>query len=185
MAVTSFTRGVVDVKGKLQEIKRYSPDVVFLIGTAEVCAAFIHEAMNNGMDTVWFSIVSFVDVDELNKKIAGSKAVVYATDVFPPVSDTTYPAVREHLDLMKQYYPEMPPGQVSFEGYLNARVLVEALQNAGETFKEQNLISILENISEMNVGIGEPVTCSQTDRQGLERVFFIKVDNDKVVSVQK
>ncbi len=118
VAEASFSRGVVDVDTKVLEIVEQKPDVIFLIGTADVCAAFIKRAIAIGKDDIWFSAVSFVDAGELMRTLGGIDVTVYVTEVFPSVSDISLPAVREYRQLLNRFYPDMEPGQISFEGIL-------------------------------------------------------------------
>lgn len=180
----SYIRGVSDVKDQVQEIHKYNPDVVIMIGTADACSAFVKEAVRMGMKDVWFSNVSFVGSHELAKQIQHSKAKVFVTEVFPSPKDTSLPAVREYRQLMATYYPEIEPNPLALEGFLSAKLFVEAMKRKGNNPDRESLITILEDMHDVDIGIGENVNFSSIDHQGLDRVYITRIENGKIIYLQ-
>jgi len=180
----SYIRGVSDVKDQVREIKKYNPDVVVMIGTADACSVFIKEAVRMGMQDVWFSNVSFVGSHELAKKLQNSKATVFVTEVLPSPYDTSLPAVREYRQLMTTFYPEIEPTPLSFEGFLSAKLFIEAMKRKGANLDRESLISILEDMHDVDIGIGENVNFSSLDHQGLDSVYITRIENGKIIYLQ-
>ncbi|MCJ7601326.1 MAG: ABC transporter substrate-binding protein, partial [Desulfobulbaceae bacterium] len=174
----SYIRGESDVVNQVQEIKKSNPDVIVMIGTADPCAAFILEAVRQGMKDVLFSNVSFVGGHELAKRLPDCKATVFVTQVFPSVSDTSLPAVREYRQLLQTFFPATEPDQVSLEGFLNAKLFVEALIRSGADDPErERLVRTIEDMHEFDIGIGEKVNFSRTDHQGLDKIYFTRIED--------
>ena len=184
VADASYIRGVSDVKNQVLEIKQHSPDVVVMIGTADACSAFVRESVRQGMKDVWFSNVSFVGSHELAKSLLGCKATVFVTQVFPSPSDTSYPAVREYRQLMATFYPDMEPDPISLEGFLNAKLFVEALKKKGDNPTRKSLVRTIEDMHDVDIGIGENVNFSRTDHQGLDMVYIARIENGKIIYIQ-
>jgi ABC-type branched-subunit amino acid transport system substrate-binding protein len=180
----SYIRGVPDVKDQVQEINKYNPDVVIMIGTADACSAFVKDAISIGMKDVWFSNVSFVGSHELAKKLQDTRATVFVTEVLPSPFDTSLPAVREYQQLLGAYYPEVEPNPLSLEGFLSAKLFVEAMKRKGNNPDRESLIEILEEMHDVDIGIGENVNFSSTDHQGLDRVYITKIENGKIIYLQ-
>lgn len=181
----SYIRGESDVVSQVQEIKKSNPDVVVMIGTADPCSAFILEAVRQGMKDVLFSNVSFVGGHELAKRLPDCKATVFVTQVFPSVSDTSLPAVREYRQLMQTFFPATEPDQVSLEGFLNAKLFVEALKrNGADDPDRERLIRTIEDMHEFDIGIGEKVNFSRTDHQGLDKIYFTRIEDGKTIYLQ-
>ena len=181
----SYIRGESDVVSQVQEIKKSNPDVVVMIGTADPCSAFILEAVRQGMKDVLFSNVSFVGGHELAKRLPDCKATVFVTQVFPSVSDTSLPAVREYRQLMQTFFPATEPDQVSLEGFLNAKLFVEALKRNGADDPDREwLVRTIEDMHEFDIGIGEKVNFSRTDHQGLDKIYFTRIEDGKIVYLQ-
>lgn len=180
----SYIRGVPDVKDQVQEINKYNPDVVIMIGTADACSAFVKDAVSIGMKDVWFSNVSFVGSHELAKKLQDTKATVFVTQVLPSPFDTSLPAVREYQQLLAAYYPEVEPNPLSLEGFLSAKLFVEAMKRKGNNPDRESLIGILEEMHDVDIGIGENVNFSSIDHQGLDRVYITKIEDGKIIYLQ-
>ena len=184
VAEASYIRGESDVENQVREIKKYNPDVVVMVGTADACSAFIRKAVKQGMKDVWFSNVSFVGSYELAKCLLGCKAAVFVTQVFPSASDTSYPAVREYRQLMKTFFPEIEPNQVSLEGFLNTKIFVETLKRNGNDPDREKLVITLEDMHEIDIDIGEKVKFSRSDHQGLEKVYITRIEDGKIIYLQ-
>jgi hypothetical protein len=71
----------------------------------------------------------------------------------------------------------------SLEGFLNAKILVEALKRTGPELTRGRFRAALESITEWDPGIGAAVTFSRTRHQGLDRVYFTTVSADRWVNV--
>lgn len=184
IAEASYIRGESDVQDQVQEIKKFDPDVVFMIGTADACSAFVQEAVKEGMEDVWFSNVSFVGSHELARQLKNSTAKVFVTAVFPSPYDSSQPAVREYSRLMAAFFPDIEPNPLSLEGFLAAKVFVEAMKRLGENPDRQCLIRVLENMQDIDIGIGEKINFSFTDHQGLDRVYVTRIEDGKVIYLQ-
>jgi branched-chain amino acid transport system substrate-binding protein len=184
-AEASYIRGESDVVNQVREIKKSNPDVGVMIGTAEPCSAFILEAVRQGMEDVFFSSVSFVGGHELAKRIPDCKATVFVTQVFPSISDTSLPAVLEYRQLMQTFFPAIEPDQVSLEGFLDAKLFVEALIRSGADDPDrERLIRTIEDMREFDIGIGEKVNFSPTDHQGLDKIYFTRIEDGEIIYLQ-
>ncbi len=179
----SYIRGVSEVEKQVRELKRSAPDVIALIGTADVCAAFIREAVRQGMKDVWYFNVSFVGSQELARRLKDCTATVFITQVVPIPTDVSLPAVREYLRLLKDYFPESEPNLVSFEGFLDAKLFTEALRRADKNPDREGLIRAIEGIRDFDLGIGERVTFGPRDHQGLENIYLTRIQDGKILPV--
>ena len=62
---------------------------------------------------------------------------------------------------------------MSFEGFVDAMVLVEGLKRAGKDLTRDKFLSGIESIHEMNAGLGPKLvlTYSATDHKGFHNVY--------------
>ena len=77
-----------------------------------------------------------------------------------------------YIILLKRYYPKDPPNFVGFEGFINARVLVEGLRRAGPDLTREGFIDAIESIRDLSLGPDVTIAFSPSDHQGLDRVLF-------------
>src|SRR6266404_5124165 len=117
------------------------------------------------------------------------------SQVVPSYDDTTLPGVAEYRALMDKHNPPVPegirdaqyaPGKYSFislEGYVNARVITEALKRAGANAGRPGFRQALESLRGLDLGIGAPLTFTPERHQGLDSVYFTRVDSDHWVPI--
>ena len=176
----SYLRGAYNIKPQVQKLMQLKPDVVALIGTAEVCANFIKESWASGHRKVIFFGVSFTGAQDLAKRLKGLPARVYITQVLPSFEDQKLPAVREYRQIFRRYFPQRSFSALSFEGFLNAKLFIYALKKMGKTPSPEKLIATLESFRSLDLGIGEEISFSPTDHQGLNRVFLSLIKNGQI-----
>ena len=75
-------------------------------------------------------------------------------------------------------------GQNRLEGYVNAKVIVEALRRAGPAPTRAALRQSLEGMRNVDLGIAAPLTFGPERHQGLDSVYFTRVENGRWVPVQ-
>jgi ABC-type branched-subunit amino acid transport system substrate-binding protein len=177
-------------------------DVVLCTGAYQGCGAFVRSARDAGF-AVPISNVSFVGSDAmlaLLVKHGRAKGRDYTrglinSQVVPSYDDTTLPGVVEYRALMDKHNPAVPdairdphyvPQKYSFislEGYVNARVITEALKRAGANAGRPTFRQALESLRGLDLGIGAPLTFTAERHQGLDSVYFTRVDGDRWVPI--
>ncbi len=81
-----------------------------------------------------------------------------------------------------KYVPELLSFR-SLEGLVNAKVIVEALRRAGPNPTRLGFRQALESLRNVDLGIGAPLSFSPERHQGLDSVYFTRVDNGRWVPV--
>ena len=183
VARSSYIRGTQNVEEALQKIRKSGAEAVIMVGTYGACARLINLALDEGYDPV-FHNVSFVGAEELARRL-GSRApanVLMSQVVPPPTSSSEVSgAASEYVTLLKQYFPNDTPSFVGLEGFLNARILVEGLERAGPNLTREGLIRAIESIRDFEVGPGMVITYGPEDRQGLDAIYFTRLQGGKFV----
>ena len=180
VAMGSFIRGTLDIEAAYQKIESSRAEAVIMIGTYSPCAEFIKKARANGYNPL-FHNVSFVGADKLVQELGDAGEGVLVTQVVPsPGERILLPACEQYSRLLARYYPEDHPNFVSFEGFINARILIEALRRAGRNITRENFIRALESIKEHYVGIGAVINFGPDDHQGIDDVYITEVKEGKL-----
>ncbi len=179
-------------------IKRSRPDAVISIGSYAAGAAFIRDARDMGLD-VPIANLSFVGsenllalLEQLNER--GGRdytSHLINTQVVPSYEDLSMPAVREYRALMEKN-PPAPPVEAdpeyrplkysftSFEGYLNAKVMIRILAEFDKS-SELGLVKVAESLKDIDLGIDVTVSFGPDQHQGLDRIYFTTVKDGKFV----
>lgn len=167
----TYERNTTQVQPALDSIRPVNPDAVIMIGAYKACAAFIKQVKAAGMSDALFLNVSFVGSMPLAQALGADGDGVIVTQVVPLPWDTSTPLVAEYQRHMRQYMPDTAFGFGSLEGYLDARVLVQALRDVGLSLTREALVKGLDTMSYAHFG-GVSVGFSPTDHQGLDTVYL-------------
>jgi len=182
----TYIRGALNIEEGLRKIMASRAEAVVMIGTYDPCAKFIKMSRAKGFEGV-FCNVSFVGADALARRLGPEGDGVIVTQVVPPPhipeARGLLQGAKEYSELSRRYFPEDPPNSVGLEGYINARVLVEGLRRAGRQLDRQGFIRALETIQDYDLGIDNPLSFSARDHQGLERVYFTRIQGGQFVLI--
>ena len=72
---------------------------------------------------------------------------------------------------------------ISLEGFVNAKVIVEALQRTGPQPTRTAFRQALESIRNLDLGIGAALTFGPERHQGLDSVYFTRVEDGRWVPI--
>ncbi len=170
---TRVNKGIISIF-----IKSGKPDAVIMIGTYKPCAKFIKNAKRLGYNDVDFFNISFVGSKALAKELGEKGDGVIVTQVVPfPWNSETH-VVNEYHKIMKADI-SFQPGFVNLEGFLDAKLLVKILKQAGPDLTKDNIVKTVENIKSLDLGSGDKISFSPQDHQGFERVFMTEIRNLK------
>jgi branched-chain amino acid transport system substrate-binding protein len=163
---------------QLQQKKRPPIKAVIMVPAYRAAAKFIEKTRDLYPDMIYTS-VSFVGstalADELillGKKYATG---VIVTQVVPAV-DGHSSLVLDYKSALAKYFPGDAPDYVSLEGYVDATALIAALQRNGPELDTERLVGTLENLRDLDLGLGTPVTFSRSDHQGVHKVWGTQLD---------
>ncbi|MGB9496427.1 MAG: ABC transporter substrate-binding protein [Dissulfuribacterales bacterium] len=185
VATGNFIRGTLDIEEALDKIRASQAQAVIMIGTYSPCAKFIKEARARGYNPL-FHNVSFVGADKLVEELGDAGEGVLITQVVPPPTERILlPACKQYSRQLARYYPDDKPNFVSLEGFINARILIEALRRTGRDVTREGFIKALESIREHYVGIGTAISFGPSDHQGIDDVYFTEVRNGKIQLLYK
>ena len=184
VAKGSYVRGTLDVEAGLERIVLSEAQAVVMIGTYDSCAKFIRLAKEQNFSPLFYN-VSFVGSTELARRLGRIGEGVVVTQVVPPPvnSGDGLPGIQGYTRHLKTYYPGARPSFVGLEGYINARILAEALDRAGRDITRERFISAIESIRDFDLGIDNPLSFGKGDYQGLEHVYFTKINQGSLVRI--
>lgn len=189
------------MRKQVEILKASDPEAVICIGAYAACAAFARDAVNLGL-RVPIANLSFVGSENLLKLLTEGQdnsdsytQLLVNSQVVPSYEETSTPAVQEYREMMQQYAPQ-PPEElvtedytpfahsfVSLEGFLNAKLMVEILRRLDDTPQRSQLEDAVFSIRDFDLGIGEQVSFGPDRRQGLQRVYYTVVENDRFVTL--
>jgi branched-chain amino acid transport system substrate-binding protein len=180
-------------------LKTANADAVISIGTYAASAAFIRDARETGWQTpiANVSLVASQSLAALLSQNSQSKGKDYTenlviSQVVPSYEDTSLNSVREYRDLMEKYRPTAPSvadknyrpqrhSFVGFEGFLNAKLLIEILRRMGNKPVRTKLRQTVESIRNFDLGIDAPISFGPDKHQGSQRIYYTTLQGGEIV----
>ncbi len=168
----TFPRNSVEVDAGLKEVMAARPQAVVVVGPYSPVAAAVKKAHEAGWHPQ-FLTVSFVGTEEFIREAGPDAEGTIITQVVPPYDRMDYPTVALYRNQLTKYYPEQKPSFASLEGFVDAMVLVEGLKRAGKDLTREKLITAIESIHEMNIGMGAKLVLDYgpSDHKGFDNVY--------------
>ena len=164
-AAAGYERNTDKVEEAVRQIKASDAQAVIMISVNKPSAAFVKQYRESGGGAQLYNI-SVVDPAEL-VKLAGLKNVhgLGISQVVPYPFGTSLPVVCQYQELLKKYAPAEVVNYTSFEEFVGAKVLVEALRRAGPNPTRAKVVKALESMNSYDTG-GITVGYSPTNRLG-------------------
>jgi len=153
-AVASIGFKPGEVKAALDKMVKADPQALILPSVAGPGVEFYKEFVklpNRPQVLTW----SIMVVEGIYKEVGDKAYGLVVAQIVPSPADRSFGVVRDYQDLLKKN--NLPDGGYSgMEGYIGARVLVEALKRAGKEPTRDKLIAALEGMHDFDLG-GEVV----------------------------
>jgi branched-chain amino acid transport system substrate-binding protein len=191
VAAGTYTRNFENVNTALEKIMSAKPDAVVMAGTYSACAKFItlwkRKSLlekHTDLDPIFMN-VSFVGPDRLANLLDKYGHGTVVTQVVPPfnTAGANYPAVTDYLAAMNRYFTVMKPNFVSLEGFLAAKVFVEALKRAGKNVTREGFIDTVESIKDLDIQAGNKISFAKDNHQGSQTVYPTVIRGGKFYSI--
>jgi ABC-type branched-subunit amino acid transport system substrate-binding protein len=199
----TYRRGTefsASLKQQVEILKAAGPDAIVSIGSYAACAAFTRDARDSGWK-VPIANVSFVGSEamaDLLLQLGKAGGVDYTSNlinsqVVPSYEDMSLPAVKEYRQRMDEYGAKVPHPSgasdyqpvlysfVSLEGFLNAKLLVRILSNMGSAPAKDRIKETVENVRNLDLGVGSLISFGPDKHQGLDRVYYTTLEDNKFV----
>jgi ABC-type branched-subunit amino acid transport system substrate-binding protein len=95
-----------------------------------------------------------------------------------PALDGHSSLVLDYKSAMSKYFPGEQADYVSLEGYVMANVLISALRRNGAELDTEKLVQTLENMRDLDLGLGTSVTFGRSEHQGVHKVWATQLDEN-------
>jgi branched-chain amino acid transport system substrate-binding protein len=153
-----------DAESKAVELAKLKPTAVIFGGTNPVIAKFMQAYRATGSSTQFYAW-SVLNGKLLHKAIGSDAAGTVVSQVMPYPWNSTMPLAKQYQAAMQKIgVKDLSYG--SLEGYVNAKVLVDGIKNAGFNPTAASIKKSLETFKAHNLG-GILVSYSPTEHTGL------------------
>ncbi len=177
-----YQRNTVDVDDAVDQLRKSRIPIraVVMVPGYRAAAKFIEKTRDLFPGMIYTS-VSFVgstalanELMLLGKRFASG---VIVTQVVPAL-DGHSSLVLDYKAALSKYFPGEQPDYVSLEGYVAANVLITALRRNGPDLDTEKLVTTLENLRDLDIGLGTPVSFGRSEHQGVHKVWGTQIDDN-------
>jgi ABC-type branched-subunit amino acid transport system substrate-binding protein len=175
-----YKRNTVDVDDAVKQLRLQKLPIkaVVMVAAYRAAAKFI-EKTRNFFPNMIYTNVSFVGstalADELMLLGPQYASGVIVTQVVPAVGGYSS-AVLEYKSALAKYFPGEAPDYVSFEGFVAANVLIQALKRTGAQLDTERLIDNLEAMRDIDLGLGTPLNFGRAEHQASHKIWGTAMD---------
>jgi len=141
------------IEAVAKDFAKQTPDAVLVIVGGVGAYKFVKRFRDVYQDFVQIYTLSPAD-PFLFVKIAGLQNArgVIISQCVPYPENNTLAVVREYQKMMKEYAPKEPLSFYSLEGYMGAKIAVEALKRAGPNPTREKVIAALNTMRDFDLG---------------------------------
>ena len=157
-------RAKPDIDAGVKEIAKGSPDVVILTTLFKASADFIRLARQSGVGAQMASN-SFPGASPLAKELGKDGAGTIVATVVPPPTKRSLPLVQEYQAAIEKQLGRKDYSFTSFEAYIGAKVMVEAMRRAGPRLTREAFMRQLDAMKDYDAG-GYTVAFSPANHNG-------------------
>jgi ABC-type branched-subunit amino acid transport system substrate-binding protein len=168
----NVAKAVADLKARPRPVK-----AIVIVATYGAAARFIQKSREQFANLIYTN-VSFVGSTALRDRlkqlnVKDTKDII-VTQVVPPVEGYSSLVMKYKVELAK-HFPNESQDYVSLEGYITARLLIEAINRAGQDLDAEKLVETLENMHDVDLGLGFRMNFSKDEHQGSHKVWATRL----------
>jgi branched-chain amino acid transport system substrate-binding protein len=173
-------RAKPDIDAGLKEVAKGAPDVVILTTLFKASADFIRLARTAGVGAQMASN-SFPGASPLAKELGKDGAGVIVATVVPPPTKRSLPIVQEYQAAIEKHLGKKDYSFTSFEAYIGARVMVEAMRKSGPKLTREAFMRELDAMKDYDVG-GYTVAFGPSNHNGSSFVELTVIGREQKFS---
>lgn len=151
LAVSTVENDSSDAGAAAKKIAAAEPEVV-LIGLAGKPAIAFIQAMRVQRKVSQLYALSIMGTTSMTSTLGADAVGITISQIVPLPHNVSKPIVREFQQAWSESKTAMEPSHLALEGYINARIFVEALRRTGRSVTRSNLINSVWGIKRFDLG---------------------------------
>jgi ABC-type branched-subunit amino acid transport system substrate-binding protein len=168
-----------DFTPHVRRLANAKAEVVILFGSNANLAAALKAAERISYEAKWMG--PFFTADPTTRKLAGPllDGAYFSSWLLPVTSDE--PEVKAYRDNVAKHYPNDPIGVFGLNGWSNGALFVkgfQALLASGKPLTRENLVEVMETMSNQTIGGARNVTFKPGDHRGVRQEGIIQAMHD-------
>jgi branched-chain amino acid transport system substrate-binding protein len=150
-AVGAIVAGTYDATQAAADVAATDPAAVILASAGTASVNFIRAYRALGKRAQFFGL-SVVSSNQLVEELGDDADGVVISQVVPPPTSRSWQIVREFQRDIETTGRDVEVNHTTLEGYIAAKVLIEAIRRAGGTITPERIVQGLESMSDFSIG---------------------------------
>lgn len=180
----TYVRNTLSITTALNFIKKANPEAVIIIGVHKPSVHFIKRAKKEGLKNTVFASISAIWSESLADDLKEDADSLIISQVVPLPCSSSNPAVQEYRKIFKESYPKEVCGFVSLEGFLSAKLVVEALKSSEEKLDRESFIRSFEQLPKDALN-GLEISLSKNDHQAMDSIYLTTFKDGKLIAIEE
>jgi ABC-type branched-subunit amino acid transport system substrate-binding protein len=165
----TYKRNTLSIKHALYEIQAARPEAIILVGAYKPSARFIKTWRELYGKQTRFAPISFVNANALIGELHGQGDNIYFSLTVPSYDSKSLKVAKSYRKILHHYFPKSQPSYASFESFLAAKAVVQALKNIRGHITQKKFLVQLKNLPTHAIG---QIPISYRHTQLLNRVYL-------------
>ncbi len=145
IAQTSYPQQTLNISRAVEELSVSSPNAILCVAQSRPAYHFIQQIINKGLfKTVILGLSSLIPIQETIKESRGIEIIT--SSVVPDPKCSKLVIAEEYRKDLEKFSPNRPPAPYSFEGYINAALLVEFAKTTKIPWTIDTLLQTIEKL---------------------------------------
>lgn len=145
-----YARNSINLGAAVTNTLRGNPQAIIMACTLEACAEFVRQSVKL-KSTARLNHLASIDAGAYFKELGSLTLGLELTHVVPLPTSIGIPVINDFSKDTKEVASKHVPSLLSLEGYLAAKVMVEALRRAGNNPTRAKVLEALNNMGELNL----------------------------------
>lgn len=163
VAAVPLNRNATDFSAQIDTLMQAKPEAVVFISNGPPIVKIVQGMRKKGYGGQ-FASSSFSGLKVI-EDLKDDGFGLILSQVLPPPNRTHLKLVKDYQQDLKAVAPDAKPNYTSLEGYIAARVLVEALRKAGPGAEPEKVVAALEDMRRVDFG-GYEINFSRESHDG-------------------
>jgi len=146
-------------------IAKANPDAILLLAGGRAAPLTVKTIKESPAQDAQIYAMSILPAEQAFKAAGDKARGIVITQAVPFPFSATIPVVSQYQKLMKQYAPNEPLSFTSLEGFIAAKITVEAIKRAGPNPTRDKVLKALNSMGQLDLG-GIYVDYSPKGREG-------------------
>ncbi len=177
----TYKRNTLSIHHAISEIIGAKPEAIILVGAYKPTARFVEKVKENCSSSIIFCPVSFVNASTFVSELKGDTSNILFSQTVPSPNIEQSKEAEEYLKNLSFYYPNEKPSLVSYESYLAAKAVVNALRSIDGKITQSKFLEKLK----IQTDVLDGIPLKYRNSQLLNQIYLSYYQDGKFEVVQK